>query len=145
MPSEYQGDWVTYLQTTHLPIVAEGSNTLMIVDQYVPELKGRVVLLTDHQRALKYPVSVTNELNMEVFGQDLHLPVQDYNHFVATHRDFLLLANPEQFPFTWMFQSLADESAAGHDVTLSLLWASVLGADQVYLVHFGPQTGDPTP
>ena len=124
LPSEYEVDWVKYLQGTHLPIVAEGSNTLMIVQQYAPEIKDRVIILTSHERATAYPTSLTNELNMEIFRQDLNLPVEDYDKFVAGHHDFLLLANPEQFPFTWMFHSLVDESQKQRDVSVRLLRGS---------------------
>ncbi len=140
LPTEYDPAWADYLKGVPLPIVAEGADTLMVALQYTPpEVQQRLLLLTSHQRALLQPKSMTNELNMEIFGHILNLPVQDYDGFVANHKDFLILVNPAQLEWTWVFRSLMEESQKQHDVQLRLLWgADPTDGDQVYLVHFGP-------
>jgi hypothetical protein len=141
MPAtEYRPDWLEFVLHNPLPVVAEGPDTLLVVEQYGPlKLRQRLSLLTSHQHALLYPEAMTNELNMEVFGKTLGLPIQDYDQFVRAHRDFLLLVSPQQTEYTWLLRSLMKESETDHDVHLEIVWANAPwgGADQVYLVHFG--------
>lgn len=137
MGSEFDEDWVQYLEKSKLPIVVEGADTLLLTDYYAPALRPRLVLLTSHERAEKYPSSMTNELNMEVFGQALKLPVANYDQFTSMHKDFLLLVSPEQFEFTWLYRSLVAESLKKGDVQITILWGDKpTQQDQVYLVHF---------
>ena len=82
---------------------------------------------------------MTNELNMETFGKPLHLPVEEYHTFVAQHPDFLLVASPEQYQYTWLMHALLEEKKAGHDVSIELVWGTqpMAYTDQVYRVHVG--------
>ena len=139
LPSEYEPELTTFLEPLSLPVVAEGADTLLVIDRYTsPQVRARLLLLTSHERAELSPRAMTNELNMEIFGRDLHLPVEDYDAFVATHRDFLLLMNPQQVEFGWLYRSLLLEEQTRADVRLELVWgASPAGHDQVFLVHFG--------
>ena len=138
LPSEFEAGWADYLDQSSLPVVAEGADTLLIALQYAPSaVQQRMSLLTSHARAEQQPKSLTNEQNMEVFGRLLNLPVQDYDQYVAQHQDFLLLVDPEQVEFGWVFDYLVNESLTRHDVHLNLVWgAEPIQHDQIFLVHF---------
>ena len=76
---------------------------------------------------------------MEIFGPTFHVPVRDYDQFVGTHHDFLLLVAPHWIDYAWLLQSLLNESQTKHDVQLQLLFATEPTDDQsqqVYRVHF---------
>ena len=80
---------------------------------------------------------MTNELNMETFGRFLGYPVVDYDSFVRTHRDFVLLVSQEQLTWTWLLKSLVQESVTKHDVEVSPLWRTgAANNEQLYRVHF---------
>ena len=142
LPSEFDNGWAEYLSHASLPVVAEGADTLLIALQYAPsDVQQRMSLLTSHARAEQQPKSLTNEQNMEVFGRMLRLPVQDYDQYIAQHQDFLLLVNPEQIEFSWLFTSLVQESVTKRDVQLTLVWgAEPMQHDQIFLVHFDRST-----
>ena len=138
LPSEYQPKVAQFLHSQTLPVVAEGADILVVMDHYDPFLRDRLVLLTSHSLAEKEPHSMTNELNMEIFGQDLGLPLQDYGSFMAAHKDFLLLVDPTQIGLDWIMKSLIAARLSGQDVSVQLIWgADPEDANQVYRVHLG--------
>jgi hypothetical protein len=139
-PSEYVPAWDKTIQNIPLPIVADGPDTLLSVNQYAPaNITDRLYILTSNARAKKYPGSYTNELNMEIFGTILGQHVADYDQFVAQHHDFLLILNPEQYNWTWLYATLMKESEEKHDVQIQLIYGDASnGYDTIALVHFGP-------
>ncbi|MGI4830418.1 MAG: glycosyltransferase family 39 protein [Janthinobacterium lividum] len=140
-PADYQVSVLQFVQPIPLPVVVDAPLAMLPIYHYsTPDMQQRLFVLTDHQHSLEQPKAVTTELNMEIFGPTFHLPVRDYDQFVSTHRDFLLIVGPHWIEYAWLLQSLMKESQTQHDVQLQLLYATVPMDDQsqeVYRVHFG--------
>ncbi len=144
LPSDYDPLWGEFIRTTPLPVVADGPLVMLPLEQYAPaDLKRRLVLLTSRAHSLQQPKSVTTELNMEVFGRELRLPLEDYDQFTTAHREFLLIVTPTREEYSWLFSNLLKQAESNPNVSLKLIWSNPLQpTSDIYEVHLGPL--DPT-
>ncbi|HEY0757756.1 MAG TPA: glycosyltransferase family 39 protein [Acidisarcina sp.] len=137
-PAEANQGWYELVRSSPLPLISDGPDPLVRLEHYAPpDIGRRAIYLTSRERALRVPSSVTNELNMEYFNPALHYNVEDYDTFIRSHHDFLLLTKPAQLIHTWLFYTLLQQAKTDARIHIELAWGErpLDTTEQIYRVH----------
>jgi hypothetical protein len=120
------------LHNPDLPIVIGSELDYLPIAYYTPnELRARVHVLVDPKSAVRYLNTASGDLNLLVIQHYYPLQVDDFDGFVASHREFYLVAGED---FDWLMPRLVDDG----DV-LRLVATGEDGESPVYDVGIGPK------
>jgi Dolichyl-phosphate-mannose-protein mannosyltransferase len=94
-------DWVRSLNQSELPVVADNAVYARLAFYGTPALAARSYALTNFSDAGKYPLALTDQNNMKLFGKRLGFQEEDILAFMQQHPRFLLVQQRTPFPYEW--------------------------------------------
>lgn len=110
-----QQPWVQRLENSDLPVLPGDHFVYTELEFYgSPELKRRLVYVTDFSEVKQYSQSTTAQLNFLSFGKALSYNTEDISRFLPNHPRFLMVLGTDQA--TWLPEYLLRQESEGHAV-----------------------------
>jgi len=132
-------DWARWLERSQLPVVADNDTYVRLAMYGSPALARRSFALTNLAAATTYPLAMTDQNNMLLFGERIGLQSQDINVFMRQHPRFILVQQRPHRSYEWMAACLLERSREANGPQMQVRYMDGEGRVFLYEVVSAPQ------
>ncbi len=131
-------DWVRFLNQSELPVVADNATYVRLAFYGTPALAARSYALTNFSEAKSFPLAMTDQNNMKLFGKRLGFQEEDITVFMQQNPHFLLVQQRTPFSYEWMSDYLVEQARSSCSPKMQLRSSSNDGQIFLFEVSSNP-------